>query len=161
MTATAQAKSQAPLTLRAETAADLMAPNPISIRSDASAEEALFFFTEKGVTAAPVIDAAGRPIGVLSRSDLLVHERENLKNRNQQAEFFGSPGLQQESDRPAGGVTVADLMTPALFAVAPNTAACRVVEEMLALNVHRLFVVDPDGVLVGVVSAMDIVKHLQ
>ena len=31
---------------------------------------------DRGFSAAPVIDAAGRPVGVLSRTDLLVHERE-------------------------------------------------------------------------------------
>jgi CBS domain-containing protein len=150
-----------PLTLRARTAADLMAPGPLSIRSDATVQEAIVFFTEKGIAAAPVIDDAGRPIGVLSRSDLLVHERESMQGPHRAADYFASPGLAAAAvattvDRS----TVADLMTPAVFAVPPDATARRVVEEMVALNVHRLFVVDPDGVLVGVVSAMDIVRKL-
>ena len=43
----------------------------------------------------------------------------------------------------------AELMTPAVFSVAPDTPARRVVEEMLALHVHRMFVVDDGGFLVG------------
>jgi predicted transcriptional regulator len=31
---------------------------------------------------------------------------------------------------------------------------------MLKLKVHRLFVVDENGVLVGVISALDILRHL-
>jgi CBS domain-containing protein len=34
------------------------------------------------------------------------------------------------------------------------------VEKMLALNVRRLFVVDDAGVLVGVVSAFDVLRGL-
>ena len=51
-------------------------------------------------------------------------------------------------------------MTPAVFAVSPDAPARRVVEEMLALRVHRLFVVDQSGFLVGVISAMDILRNL-
>jgi CBS domain-containing protein len=35
-----------------------------------------------------------------------------------------------------------------------------VVEDMLGLKVHRLFVVDGNGILVGVISALDVLRHL-
>src|SRR5262249_2802727 len=67
------------LALRAETAADLMTPDPVSIGADATIKEAVAFLTDKGFSAAPVIDRAGRPVGVLSRSDVLVHDRETVE----------------------------------------------------------------------------------
>ena len=51
-------------------------------------------------------------------------------------------------------------MTPAVFAVAPDTPIHRVVSDMVGLHVHRLFVVDEVGVLVGVISTMDVLRHL-
>ena len=51
-------------------------------------------------------------------------------------------------------------MTPAVFAVAPDTPVRRVVSDMIGLHVHRLFVVDDDGILVGVISTMDVLKRL-
>jgi CBS-domain-containing membrane protein len=51
-------------------------------------------------------------------------------------------------------------MTPALFAVAPDTPAHTVVEEVCELNVHRLIVADGSGVLVGVISALNVLCHL-
>lgn len=150
-------RMEAPLVLHARIAADLMAPNPISIRAEADIAEVLALFTEKGITAAPVIDEAGRPIGVVSRSDLLIHQREHDKNRT---EYFFAPTF--ESDGKVGGKsTVADLMTPAVFAVSPDTPIARVVNDMVGLYVHRLFVVDEDGILVGVISTMDVLKHLR
>jgi CBS domain-containing protein len=152
------------MTLRARTAADLMAANPVSLRADATVADALQLFTTKGIAAAPVIDQAGHPIGVLSRSDLLVHQREAaampasapfFRDATLEAPAFGRP------ESAAHPVTVVELMTPAVFSVAPDTAARRVVEEMLVLKVHRLFVVDDDGFLVGVVSAMDVLRHLE
>jgi CBS domain-containing protein len=163
MNATLQVHAEL-MTLRARTAADLMAPNPLSLRADATAVEALQFFTHKGITAAPVIDEAGHPIGVLSRSDLLVHQREITVQAPAGAGYYQDINLDAPrkqpptTDRP---VTVADLMTPAVFSVAPDTPVRRIVEEMLALHVHRMFVVDEGGFLVGVVSAMDVLRNLE
>jgi CBS domain-containing protein len=149
----------APLVLAAQTAEDLMIPNPISIRAEAGISEAIALFTEKGITAAPVIDEAGHPIGVVSRSDLLVHQCEYDKHRE---DYFFAPTFDTLDDaKPAAKGSVADLMTPAVFAVAPDTPAHRVVSDMVGLHVHRLFVVDADNILVGVISAMDVLKHLK
>ena len=49
---------------------------------------------------------------------------------------------------------------PVVFSVAPQDSVTRVVGDMLALKVHRLFVVD-DGVLVGVISAFDVLRKLR
>jgi CBS domain-containing protein len=162
MNATLQVHSE-PLRLRAQTAADLMAPNPVSLRADATVAEALQFFTLKGIAAAPVIDDAGHPIGVLSRSDLLVHQREMAEHPPAHAGYYQDGNLKASTRNAADGegATVAELMTPAVFSVAPDAPARRVIEEMLALHVHRMFVVDDGGFLVGVVSAMDVLRNLE
>jgi CBS domain-containing protein len=151
----------APLVLRAHTAADLMIPNPVSIRAEAGISEAMAMFTEKRITAAPVIDEAGHPIGVVSRSDLLVHQCEHEKHRFSKSDYFVAPTFETKGSTTPSAATVADVMTPAVFAVAPDTPVSRVVNDMVGLHVHRLFVVDADGVLVGVISAMDMIKHLK
>jgi CBS domain-containing protein len=157
------------LELRADTAAELMMPNPVSIRDNCLVREAVVLLTTKGFSAAPVIDEAGRPIGVLSRSDILVHDRESVQHLKH-AEFFHEAELKTEVGErlPRGfqveGVDktrVRDLMTPAVFAVAPDAPAAKVIEEMLSLRVHSLFVVDGNGVLVGVISALDVLRHLR
>src|SRR5262245_6533605 len=50
------AAKKASLRLRADTAADLMTPNPLSIRKNAAIREAISFLVDKGFSAAPVID---------------------------------------------------------------------------------------------------------
>jgi len=52
------------------------------------------------------------------------------------------------------------LMTPVVFSVRPETPAREVIEQMLELRVHRLFVIESDGVLVGVVSMSDVMRRL-
>jgi predicted transcriptional regulator len=51
-------------------------------------------------------------------------------------------------------------MTPVVFSVGLHAALPKVVEQMVDLKVHRLFVVDGNGVLVGVISAVDILRRL-
>lgn len=159
-----------PLTLHAARAADLMKPNPVSIRDDATVQEAVKLLTDKGFSAAPVIDEAGHPIGVLSRTDILVHQREKVQYLSPSPEYYELEDLRagrwerleatafqvEKVDR----TRVAEIMTPAVFSVSPDTPSDKVIEQMLALNVHRLFVVDPTGVLIGVISVMDILKAI-
>jgi len=158
------------LKLDAETAADLMRENPVSIAESAPLQEAIALLTEHGFSAAPVIDKAGRPVGVLSRSDLITHDRE--KNDYAVPEPVYHHDLETLAGH-AGGSTkgyqivnvdrtrVREIMTPAVFSVTPKTPVDTVVREMLALAVHRLFVVDESGVLVGVISSTDILRRLR
>lgn len=156
------------LILQARTAADLMAPNPISIRADANVREALALLTDKGFSAAPVIDDAGHPVGVLSRSDILMHDREKVDYLSPSPGYFYEQDLHTRKGAPVEGfqvenvdqTSVRDIMTPAVFSVAPTDSASKVVQEMVSLHVHRLFVVD-GGVLVGVITSMDVLKQLR
>jgi len=156
--------------LCAETAAELMTANPVSIRDIATVREAVALLTDKGYSAAPVIDDAGRPVGVLSRSDIIVHDRETVEHLAPNPEYYDPSELHTRAGEKlrkgyqvekVDQCLVRDLMTPAVFSVTPETPASYVVQQMLALNVHRLFVVDKAHVLVGVISALEVLRHLQ
>jgi CBS domain-containing protein len=137
------------LVLEDRRAAELMTPNPVSIREGAAVREAVELLTRRGISGAPVIDEAGRPVGVVSRADILVHDREAVAC------------LDPTADERQGGTTrVRDIMTPVVFCVAPDAPASRVVREMTELRVHRLFVVDDLGTLVGVISVLDLLRRL-
>jgi CBS domain-containing protein len=156
--------------LQVDTAAELMTENPVSVNEIATLREAMALLIDKGYSAAPVIDTAGRPVGVLSRSDLLVHDRETADHLREAPEYYDRHELKAPGGERLGAgfqvenvdhTLVRDLMTPAVFSVSPDTPASRVVSELLNLRVHRLFVVDDRGVLVGVISTMDILRHLR
>lgn len=133
-------------TLWDRTASEVMTPNPISLREEAGLREAVVFLADRGFGAAPVIDASGRPVGVVSQTDILIHDREALT-------FQGAGGASL-------GPRVRDIMTPVVFQVPQDATVRRVMAEMVELNVHRLFVVDETGALVGVLTALDILRLL-
>ena len=145
------------LTLGPATASELMSPNPISINADAPIDEATALLTDRGFGAAPVIDEAGRPVGVISRADILIHERERLHRLRPSTDIRGAHGYAVEEIDPT---RVLDVMTPAVFSVSPETSVDKIVEQMRELRVHQLYVVDPDGSLIGVISALDVVRHM-
>src|SRR5436305_15239213 len=83
-----------PPILKPVKAAELMTVNPVSIREDATLREATALLIDKGFSAAPVIDEAGRPVGVLSRSDLLIHDRESAELLRKTPEFYFAEEMQ-------------------------------------------------------------------
>jgi CBS domain-containing protein len=164
----APAERARPLTVRARTAADLMTARVVSIDQNTPLHQAVATLVDRGLSAAPVTDLAGRPVGVLSMTDVLIHDRNTVAYARAMPEYYVKSDLNAKLGEPASGfqvevadrTTVRDLMTPVIFSVRPDTPARQVVEEMLHLRVHRMFVIDEGGVLVGVVSMSDVLRSL-
>jgi CBS domain-containing protein len=157
------------LILNADTAADLMTRNPVSISDTATIREAIAVLADRGFSAAPVIDKTGRPVGVLSQSDILIHHREKVEYATPVPEYYAKSDLTTESKETLGArfqvekadsAQVKDIMTPVVFSVLPDAPTRRVVEDMVGWKVHRVFVADESGVLIGVISALDVLRHL-
>lgn len=154
-----------PISLNAKTAADLMTADPISISEDASLQDAAALMTEKGFSAVPVVDAKDRIVGVISHTDLVRAqsdpERHPAQLEAEATDVETGEHLEGTSMQWTAPERVREVMTPKVFAVWPQTLAAEVIEEMLDKKVHRLFVVDDKNVLVGVISAFDVLLRLQ
>jgi CBS domain-containing protein len=154
------------LTLAGKKASDLMTPNPVSIRDTAPISEARAFLVDRGISGAPVIDAAGRPVGVLTQTDLVIHDRESPKRLGSDRFLVEAGSTSQE--RPRKKITgewseftkVDELMTPTVFTTRLDSPASQVIADLVSLKIHRLFIVDRNGVLVGVITALDVLRHL-
>jgi CBS-domain-containing membrane protein len=142
------------LQFQALTAADLMSSNPISVRHDATVYDAVLFISERRINAAPVINDAGRAIGVVSMSDILIHDREFAQLCRTWDRGQGTSG------NPSDATTVSDVMTPTVIMVDLDTPAPKVVERMLAMKIHQLFVCDAAGILAGVITPLDVLRKL-
>ncbi|HEX5270366.1 MAG TPA: CBS domain-containing protein, partial [Gemmataceae bacterium] len=102
------------------------------------------------------------------RGDILVHDRETGTRGGADA-YYGPNELTTGGERLGPGfhlqttdaTQVRDIMTPAVFSVPPSLPAAKVIGQLVALKVHRLYVVEEDGTLVGVISALDVLRHLR
>jgi CBS domain-containing protein len=124
--------------------AALMHKDVRTIRPDATVAEAVEMLADMHVSGLPVVDKLGRVVGVLTSTDILEAE----------AEAAGA-----DRDRLFDNTTVADLMTPTPRMVAPDVDIREAAQQMLYLDVHRLFV-EENGKLVGVISQSDLVRAL-
>jgi tRNA nucleotidyltransferase (CCA-adding enzyme) len=123
--------------------AELMVTDLRAVAPDTTVGEALALMTEYHISALPVTEAHDRLIGVVSTTDVLeaVTERSDAESRQQL--FEATP--------------VRDLMTPRPSVVSLDTDVKEAAQQMLYLEVRRLFVED-HGLLVGVISQSDIVR---
>lgn len=146
-------------TSRNVVAADVMTGNPKSIRQTASVRDTAGFLMSNGIHTAPVIDAAGRPVGVVSRTDLLDY----WDRRRDRLAAIAAGELSLHSARtapvePVFNLKVMDIMTPVVFSVSMDTPIANVIHKITALEVRCLFVTDEHGVLVGVINFFDLLR---
>lgn len=122
--------------------AELMQTSLKTISTEATIADAVVVFAEAQVSAVPAIDRLGRAVGVVSTREIL------------KAESACDSPLARE--RLFERTRVLEIMTPWPVTIDPDFDVRLAAQEMLYLNVQRLFV-EFDGALVGVISQTDIV----
>ena len=122
--------------------ADLMTIDPISVSMDATVEDAEELMRRHRVTGLPVIDGAGRLIGVISQTDIL---------------YLDVPAVQALIRNRERGVRVGEVMSAPAVTVDSMASVQDAAIRMHTEHIHRLVAVDEHGRPVGVISAMDFV----
>ena len=110
---------------------------------------------ENRVSAIPIVDQHGVPIGVVSESDLLLKERRR--------ELDGGSDLfhtrrRRELRAKADGLLASDLMTSPPITVPATISLAQAARLMQERNVRRLVVVDGRGKIAGIVSRSDLLQ---
>jgi predicted transcriptional regulator len=120
---------------RAARVADVMNDALVVLDMRMTLDVAARILAERRISGAPVVSASGRPIGVVSHADLLDPRHQGPDS------------------------TVEKAMTKVLYAVRPSDPAMMAVRLMVKENIHRVIVVDDqNGKLLGIVTAMDILR---
>jgi CBS domain-containing protein len=109
----------------------VMSSDIVCVSADLPVESLVTLLIDRGFSGVPVVSSVGKPIGVVSKSDLLAS---------------GHGGL------------VRDIMMPIAFTLPESASLSHAAALMAYENIHRVPVVGADGSVVGIVSAMDIVR---
>jgi CBS-domain-containing membrane protein len=142
--------------LAALTAADLMSRDLLVIPRHLSLRVAAQLLSQAHVGGAPVIDARGRCVGVLSATDFM------HRAKDEPGPIFSRPGACVCAD---WQVVDLDLVPPDAVAAymtrdpvtAPTTAGVReLARMMLDAHIHRVVIVDANDHPVGIVSSTDV-----
>jgi CBS domain-containing protein len=122
--------------------AELMQTSLKTISADATVADAVDVLAEAQVSALPVIDRYGRAVGILSTRDVLRAES-----------ACETPDVRE---RLFEKTLVLEIMNPWPTTIDPDMDVRQAAQQMLYLNVQRLFV-EFEGALVGVISQTDVV----
>jgi CBS domain-containing protein len=131
---------------------DVMHRPVVTLRPDDTIEQAATVLTTEQITAAPVVDAIGGLVGMVSESDLLLRDvPPGGAVRNQPASMMGQV---------EGPVVVADVMTEDVVALPATSDVGDVAEAMLAYDVRSIPILDDEAHLLGIVSRRDLLRSM-
>lgn len=144
------------------TAKEVMSSPPITIPASAGVREVAKILEENEISGAPVVDEQERPIGVVSRTDLLRLLFEGGPGRPPDATFLellvaDSPSELAVDVEELG--TAEDFMSPDPVTVALEEPLAKIARKMAEERVHRVIVVDRDRRVAGVVTTLDLLAR--
>jgi len=135
------------------TVKDVMTTRVVSVRKDASFKDMAVMLKRSRISAFPVLDHVGRVIGVVSAGDLLVKEAALADGTS----LLAALRHIREDDK-AEGITAGDLMTGPAVTIGPDASVEEAARLMYDKRVKRLPVVNRAGLLVGIVSRVDVLS---
>jgi CBS domain-containing protein len=139
--------------LMTATVRDVMTRRVIAVRRNADFKEIVTVLRRFRVSACPVIDDAGRVLGVVSEADLLYKEADASLPAGMIRLRWK---LGEESK--ATAVTAGNLMTSPAVTIGPDVSVVDAARVMQNRELKRLPVVDEGGRLVGIVSRADLLS---
>src|SRR5271166_5081170 len=131
-------------------AADLMSSPAITARTTEPVSSVARLMLESDISGVPVLDAGGRPVGMVSDGDLLGRRGEGRRSPWLEMLAKRSPPPKNALERPVGEVMSAPLIT-----ISPKASVREIAETFQAHRIKRLPVLDGEG-LVGVVTREDL-----
>ncbi len=139
------------------TVSEVMTSTVVSIGPDATYREIVALLTAYRVSAVPVLDAAGRPLGVVSATDLL-RKVEFGGGGKRAGDVSAESGERSRARSKATAATAAELMSVPAFTISRDTAIAAAARMMDSLGVKRLSVVDDKRRVVGIVTRTDLLR---
>lgn len=135
------------------TVRDVMTTRVVAVRKDASFKDMAAMLRTTRISAFPVVDDARRVIGVVSEADLLVKEAVQADGTS----LLAALRHVREDDK-AAGITAGDLMTAPAVTIGPDALVEEAARRMYDRRVKRLPVVNAAGLLVGIISRVDVLS---
>lgn len=154
--------------MRPITAVDLMNPEILVVQDDWSLAELASFLVDHEITGAPVADAEGRLVGVVSVVDIAAAASDQSGITSERASpSFYVRGWEDRisadeirSFRVEGdNARVGEIMTPTVFSVPEDATVSEVASMMLRGHLHRLLVTR-QGKPKGIITTSDLLGLL-
>lgn len=144
-------------------AKDIMTKNVITVTPDLGVEKLAALFWKNNISGAPVVDAEGHVVAVVTESDLIDQAKKihipTMISFLDSVIMFGSADKVEKEIGKMTGTTVSDICSKEVIMINEDTPLDEIATIMAEKGVHTLPVL-AGKVLVGVVGKNDIIKTL-
>jgi CBS domain-containing protein len=139
-------------------AAEIMVKDVISVRPDDSVRDVAAVLLDRRISAAPVVTADGRLVGMVSEGDLVRRaEIGTERRRSWWLELFTAPETRAQDFVKAHAVKVADVMTKNVVTATEDASLAAIATLLEKNGIKRVPIVRGDNV-VGIVSRRNILQ---
>jgi len=128
-----------------------------TIGPDALVKDAAIEFVQRRISGMPVVSSDGQVLGVISETDILPKESGEQRGGGGFMQWLVDPS-DPWINRRFDAVIVEDAMSSPARTILPERPLAEAAKIMLDEDINRLPVVDPDGLLVGLVSRGDLIR---
>lgn len=141
-------------------ARDVMAFPVVTVKPSSSIEEVAKMFVQRRISGAPVVDDAGKLVGVISEGDLMYRSEIGTERPHPYwyLEYAGAEHLAAEYVK-ARARKAADVMTRKVVTASPD-ASLNDVAALLENNSIKRIPIVQNGELVGIVSRANLIQAL-
>jgi CBS domain-containing protein len=144
-------------------ASDVMTTEVISTSADTKVQDVARTLLQHGISAIPVLDADGAPVGMVSEGDLANRDEQERRERRDWWLKLVADGAASDHGLlvklAAPDRTASDVMSAPIITVAEDTELTEVARLLVAHHIKRVPVVK-DGRVVGIVSRADLLVGL-
>ena len=145
------------------TARDIMTKEVVTVTPQTGVRELAALLLARNISGAPVVDEAGKVLGVVTESDLVfLNKKVHLPTAVAILDafvFLESPDKTARELKKMAGTKVGDICSQTLISVSPETSLEELATLMAEQKVHTLPVMAGDA-LVGVIGKADIIRTI-
>ena len=147
-----------------KTVADVMSRDPIVVRSETPLNEAIQILAERRISGLPVVDDAGKLVGIISETDLMWQETGVTPPAYimflDSVIYLKNPATYERDLHKALGQTVGEVMSKDPITISPEKTLTEAARVMHDKSVHRLPVLDDALQVIGILTRGDIVRAM-
>ncbi|NWF59624.1 MAG: CBS domain-containing protein [Fischerella sp.] len=141
-----------------------MSRDPIVVRPETPLKEAIQTLAERRISGLPVVDNAGKLVGIISETDLMWQETGVTPPAYimflDSVIYLKNPATYERDLHKALGQTVGEVMSKNPITISPDKPLREAAKIMNDRNVHRLPVLDSEGQVIGILTRGDIIRAM-
>ncbi|MEO8890710.1 MAG: CBS domain-containing protein [Coleofasciculaceae cyanobacterium] len=147
-----------------KTVADVMSHDPIMVQPETPIKDAIKLLAERRLSGLPVVDQAGKLVGVISETDLLWQQTGVSMPTYimflDSVIYLENPARHDKEMHKALGQTVGEVMSGDPLTITPDEPLRKAAKLMQEKSIRRLAVTDEAGKVIGILTPGDIVRTM-